>query len=925
MPLSWNEIRLQASNFVKEWEERAPKAKEEADAQDFQTDFLKVFGVTRRQVAHFEHRVDMSSNSSSGRRGYIDLFWKSRIIIEMKSPGKDRKKAYEQAKEYALHLPDKNDQPYGILISDFLTFDYYDLDKDNELETFKLKDLPQKVELFGFLAGYKDVSFEAVSPVDIEAAEHMGALYDALKDNGYTGHELEMYLVRLLFCLFADDSGIFDEKNLFYKYINDRTNIDGSDLAMHLGQIFDTLNKPTENRLKNIDETINKFPYVNGNLFSERLEIAAFNSSMRKTLIKCCSLDWSKIKPEIFGAMFQSVKDKEKRRTLGEHYTSETNILKLIRPLFLDDLWDEYEKILKLSHNLKQQRLLLFHTKLQNLKFLDPACGCGNFLVVTYRELRKLEIEVLTEYLQSQQVIDIELLIRVNVDQFYGIEIEEFPARIAQTAMWLMDHLMNMEASKRFGKYIARIPLTASPSIVIGNALRLDWEEIVPKDELSFILGNPPFVGYSNQSEEQKKEILSIYIDKDGKPFKTSGKIDYVAAWYFKAAQFIEKTNIRSAFVATNSITQGEQVTGVWQPLYNLFSIQIDFAYRSFVWSNEAKGKAAVHCVIVGFSTKTDVPKVIFEDDKMISAKNINFYLVDAINIFLESRSSPLCNVPKMVTGNRPADGGHLIIEDEDKEAFIKGDPLSEKYIRPFTGSVEYINNKKRWCLWLVDVPASELRKMPEVMKRITACKQDRENAPDEGRRKLANTPSLFRETNNFDNYIIIPRVSSERRHYIPIGFLGKNIIVSDSALIIPNATMYHFGILTSAFHMAWTRYVCGRLKSDYRYSKDIVYNNFPWPKPTEKQKIDVENLAQEILNTRNKFPNDSLADLYDPLTMPPELIKAHQKLDKAVEAAYGKSFATDAERVTHLFVLYQEMTEGLFVERKKGERGRKA
>ncbi|MDR2730689.1 MAG: hypothetical protein LBB81_07320, partial [Treponema sp.] len=613
MSLSWNEIRLRASTFVEEWKDKAPKAREEADAQDFQTDFLNIFGVSRRQVANFEHRVQIGGQTDSlggtkgGHRGYIDLFWKGHFMIEMKTPGKDMVKAYRQAKEYAVNLPPA-DLPEGILISDFNNFDYYNLEKDNEVEHFTLQDLPQKVELFGYLAGYKDIKFQAVSAVDIKAAEHMGELHDALKENGYEGHELEMYLVRLLFCLFADDSGIYDEKKLFFKYIKERTNIDGSDLALHLGQIFDTLNKLKEKRYKNIDETLDKFPYINGSLFEERLDTAPFNSVMRNTLLKCCTLDWSQIKPEIFGAMFQSVKDKDKRRALGEHYTSETNILKVIKPLFLDALWEEFEKTRKLKSDIRVQRLLEFHTKLRKLKFLDPACGCGNFLVVSYRELRLLEIEVLSEYLQTQQVFDIELMIRVNVDQFYGIEIVEFPARIAQTALWLMDHLMNRKASEKFGKYIARIPLTASPTIVISNALPLDWETIVPKSELSYILGNPPFVGFKYANKAQKDDMQLVF----GKICKTA-LLDYVCAWYKKAAEYIYGTEIEVAYVSTNSIVQGTQVGQLWGILINRYNVNINFAHKNFKWSNEAKGKAAVYCVIVGFSQVNRKKKLLIE------------------------------------------------------------------------------------------------------------------------------------------------------------------------------------------------------------------------------------------------------------------------------------------------------------------------
>ena len=918
MPLSWNEIRLRANAFVNEWKDKAPKAREEADAQDFQTDFLGIFGVSRRQVATFEHRVNINSQIGSlgeatgGRRGYIDLFWKGRFIIEMKTPGKDMVKAYEQAKEYAVNLP-RADIPEGILISDFNKFDYYNLEKNNEVEHFTLEELPEKVELFSYLAGYKDIVFQAASPVDIEAAEHMGELYDALKDNGYTGHELEMYSVRLLFCLFADGSGIFDEKNLFYKYILDRTNEDGSDLALHLGQIFDILNKPLDKRLKNIDETLNKFPYVNGGLFEEKLETASFDSVMRKTLLKCCTLDWSQIKPEIFGAMFQSVKDKESRRALGEHYTSETNILKVIRPLFLDELWADFEKIRKLTSGLRQQRLLEFHTRLRELKFLDPACGCGNFLVVSYRELRLLEIEVLSEYMQKQQVTDIELLIRVNVDQFYGIEIEEFPARIAQTALWLMDHLMNKKASQKFGQYFVRIPLTASPHIINDNALSLDWEKVVPKDELSYILGNPPFIGASMMTAEQKIEATAIF----GK-IKLSNSIDYVGAWYHLAAKYIKGTHIEVAFVSTNSITQGEQVAPLWGKMLGEYGVLINFAYRTFKWSNEAKGKAAVHCVIIGFSTKAKNKKEIYEDNSQFEAKNISPYLIDAPNIIISSRSSALCNVPQIFLGNKPTDDGNLILTTDEKEELLSKEPHAEKLIRRYIGSEEFINGKERFCIWLNNVPYSDVKKCPLVLQRIEKVKQFRLKSTAKPTVEKAEQPHLFFFISHPDSdYLLIPSTSSENRKYIPIGYMDKDTISSNANMIIPNATLYHFGVLTSTMHMAWTRVVCGRLEMRYRYTGAVVYNNFPWPKPSEKQEAEIEKYAQQVLRARKDYPDSTLAELYGETSLAfyTKLVKAHNALDKAVDEAYGKTFNTEAERVSHLFYLYQKLTEGLLAD----------
>ncbi|MDR2952617.1 MAG: hypothetical protein LBU82_05190 [Treponema sp.] len=687
------------------------------------------------------------------------------------------------------------------------------------------------------------------------------------------------------------------------------------------------LNKPKEKRLKNIDETLNKFPYVDGGLFEERLEIAAFNSAMRKTLLKCCTLDWSQIKPEIFGAMFQSVKDKESRRELGEHYTSEANILKVIRPLFLDALWEEFEKIRKLSYAYRQQRFLEFHTKLRGLKFLDPACGCGNFLVVSYRELRLLEIELLTEYMQTQQVTDIELLIRVNVDQFYGIEIEEFPARIAQTALWLMDHLMNKKASERFGKYIVRIPLTASPSIVNANALTADWEKLVPKNELSYILGNPPFLGSRIMNKQQKKEV-----EKTFNGLKYYGELDYVCCWYGKAAEYIQGTGIECAFVSTNSICQGFQVPILWPELINKHGIKINFAHQTFKWGNEARGKAAVYCVIIGFALADRNEKKIYQyaavtgEPMETPVKQINSYLVEGADIFIMSRASPICGVPEMNFGNMPADGGELLFSKEEKEKFLIEEPEAGKYIKRFISAYEFLNNKERYCLWLADVEPGGLKKLKLAYERVKKVKEIREKS---ARPFLANVPHLFAQITQpaGKDYILIPRVSSETRKYIPIGFFKSNTIASDTCMIIPDGALYHFGILTSGMHMAWVRYVCGRLKSDYRYSKDIVYNNFPWPDPSEKQRAEIEKAAQEVLDARSLFPNDSLADLYDPVAMPPALSKAHQKLDKAVEAAYGRSaggasFDDDRQRVAYLFELYQKLSGDLFTKtKKKGKR----
>jgi len=936
MPLSWNEIKARAAAFVNEWApivigaDKAPAAREEADAQSFQIEFFNIFGVDRKKVAIFEDKVKLYRDRQQGLfdgappgTGYIDLLWKGRILIEMKSPGKDLEHAYEQAKSYALAL-DKKDFPKAILICDFVNFHYYNLLEDGKLYRFQLSELPENIELFGDLAGYKEIDpFKRWDPVNIEAAVKMGELHNRLKEIGYSGHQLELYLVRLMFCLFADDTGIFEPPNIFNKYIIERTSEDGSDLAMHIQKIFEVLNKPKDKRLKTIDEQLNLFPYVNGHLFEEQLECADFDRPMRDTLINSCTLDWSKISPAIFGAMFQSVMNDDERHDIGAHYTSEENILKLIHPLFLDGLRDEFDKIKKLSQALRRERLVKFHDKLASLTFFDPACGCGNFLVISYRELRLLELEVLELLLGKDRVFDIHGEIKVNVNQFYGIEIEEFPAQIAQVALWLVDHQMNLLVRERFGTYFVRIPLTAAASIHNTNALTTDWETVIPKSELSYILGNPPFLGSKVMSDSQRKEVTAIFSG-----VKNGAILDYVTCWYKKAAQYIQGTEIEVAFVSTNSICQGEQVPILWPELMNKHGIKINFAHQTFKWSNEARGKAAVYCVIIGFSLADREEKKIYQyatvtgEPAETSAKQINAYLVDFDMIFIISRSKPLCNVPPMNFGNMPLDGGHLLLSDSEKEDFIKKEPKAETYIKPLISAREFLNGMRRWCIWLVDADPADLRKMPEVLKRVEAVKNFRLASIAPSTRNHAATPSLFRDRNHPDYFIVVPRVSSETRKYIPMGFFDHNSIASDTCMIIPNGTAYHFGILTSTMHMAWMRYVCGRLKSDYRYSKDIVYNNFPWPNPTEKQKETIEKAAQEILETRAKFPNASLADLYDPVAMPPALTKAHQKLDKAVEAAYSRSFVDDGQRVAFLFELYQKISGELFVERKRGKRG---
>jgi hypothetical protein len=905
MALSWNEIKERAVQFSNEW---ADTSNEEAEAKSFIEAFFNVFGITRKRVGTFEHRVKKLNDAD----GYIDLLWKGTILIEMKSKGKNLDKAFIQAKDY-IHGLKEHELPKYILVSDFEHFRLFDTEENKTLE-FKLNDLVNHVQNFGFIAGYQKRIYKEQDSVNIKAAELMGKLHDRLEEIGYNGHPLEVYLVRILFCLFAEDTTIF-EKQQFQNYIEDRTNEDGSDLASKIQELFQVLNTPHENRFKNLDEQLNAFPYVNGKLFEEILPSASFDSAMRKSLLECCYIDWSKISPAIFGSMFQSVMNPQERRNLGAHYTSEKNILKLIKPLFLDDLYLEFEGIKKNKPKLQE-----FHKKISQLKFLDPACGCGNFLVITYRELRLLEIEILRALNTSGQgFLDVREIIWLDVDMMHGIEYEEFPARIAEVAMWLMDHQMNMQISNEFGQYFVRLPLKKAARIAHADALETDWENIIPKNELSYILGNPPFIGSRIMNEVQKESLIKVFDNA-----KNTGDLDYVTAWYIKAAKFIQNTKIKTAFVSTNSIVQGLQTGLLWGQMLGKYGIKIHFAHRTFKWNNEAKGNAAVYCVIIGFANFDTTNKSIFEYEDIkgeaheIKAKNINPYLVDAKDILVERRQKAISNIPEMCFGNMPADGGELLFKTDEKNDFLAKEPLAEKYFRKFIGSQEFINNIERWCLWLQDINPTELKSLKLVLERVQNVKVIREKS---SRPQLSAIPHLFAQITQPPgvDYIVVPSVSSERRKYIPIGFEKSNVIASNLNLIIPNGNFFHFGILMSAMHMSWVKSVCGRLKSDYRYSKDIVYNNYPFPENTNEKQINaVESAVKKVLNTRADFPNSSLADLYDPLTMPPALVKAHNELDKAVDLAYRpQPFLSEAKRMEFLFELYEKYTADLFTKEK--------
>lgn len=920
MNLSLNEMKTRATAFAKDWEEN--EGREEADAKEFLIDFLNIFGISRKRVATFEHRVKKLSEAD----GYIDLLWKGRLLVEMKSKGKDLSKAYTQAKEYCHGLKE-HELPELIMVSDFYHFKVYDAE-GNET-AFTLPQLLQYLPVFYPLAGIQKRTFADQDPVNIKAAELMGQLHDELKAIGYEGHPLELYLVRLLFLLFADDTSIF-ERGIFLEYIDRKTHEDGSDLAMHLHALFGVLNTPPDKRLKTLDEQLMQFPYVNGKLFEENLPVAAFSSSMRRLLLQCCTLDWGKISPAIFGSLFQSVMDPTERRNLGAHYTSEKNILKVIQPLFLDELKAEHGHIRHDKNKLKK-----LHQRISQLRFLDPACGCGNFLIIAYRELRLLEMDIVKDLLQGQIVTDIGSYFLLDVDQFYGIEYEEFPAQIAQVAMWLMDHQMNLQASQTFGEYYVRLPLRKSATIVHGNALRIDWQSIIktmPWDKevprFDYIMGNPPFIGKHLQNDLQKRDIQHVFNES-----KNAGSLDYVAGWFAKAAMYLhacEKNKSVAAFVSTNSISQGEQAGILWFHLIKNYQIRINFAHRTFKWTNEAKGVAAVHVVIIGFANFDKSVKTLFDYDsisgepKAFIVKNINPFLVEGSNQIITSRNKPICNVPEMAWGNKPVDGGHLIISDNELEMFLNSEPSAMPFIKPLISAHEFLNGKKRWCIWLVGVDPSVIRKMPHVLHRIEQVRAMRLASVDSGARQLASRPSQFRDIKTYDGYILVPAHSSESRNYIPMGFFGKDDIPHNSCQLIPNAGLYEFGLLTSQMHMSWVRTTCGRIKSDYRYSKDIVYNNFPWPlSPTEKQKQAVEDAAQQVLDSRSQFPDASLADLYDPNTMPPVLVKAHQALDKAVDLCYRpQPFTSETKRIEYLFELYDQYTAGLFAGggKKKGK-----
>ncbi len=918
--------RLAAKSFVQSW---TGKGYEKGESQPFWLQLLgEVLGVEHpAQFISFENQIMLDHTS------FIDgTIESTHVLIEQKSLGKNLNQPikqsdgsvltpFQQAKRYAAELP-YSKRPRWIVTCNFAEFYIYDMEKPfGEPEVVYLKDLEKDYYRLQFLVDSGSEHIKKELQVSIAAGEIVGRLYDALlaqyKDaaSEHSLKSLNMLCVRLVFCFYAEDAGIFGRRNMFHDYLEQDS---AKDMRRALIELFKVLDTKAEERDPYLEEDLAAFPYVNGGLFeNENIEIPQFTEEIRQLILTNASedFDWSAISPTIFGAVFESTLNPETRRSGGMHYTSIENIHKVIDPLFLDALQDEFAQIKELKQTATvEKRLRAFQSKLAELVFLDPACGSGNFLTETYISLRRLENRVLKELLGAQIVLGaLENPIQVSISQFYGIEINDFAVTVAKTALWIAESQMMKETEDIVNMNLDFLPLKTNAYITEANALRIDWESVVPQARLNYIMGNPPFVGYSLQSKEQKADMLAIYVDEKGKPYKTAGKIDYVAGWYYKAAQLMHNTAIRTAFVSTNSITQGEQVASVWKPLYERFGVHIDFAHRTFRWDSEASLKAHVHCVIVGFSEAANAAaRIIYDEGSVQKVENISPYLVDAETIFIEGRKLPVSQVPNMIGGNRPVDGGHLLFKQDEMEAFIKAEPNATKFFKKFSMGADYIRGKFRYCLWLVGITPQELNSLPKVKERVKKVRESRLQSTFKQTRDLADTPTLFREQLNPRTYLAVPKVSSENRKYVPIGYLDESVIPGDKLFIIPNASLYDFGVLTSNVHMAWMRAVAGRLEMRYSYSNTIVYNNFPWPTPAPAQKERIEKTAQAILDARALYPESSLADLYDELTMPVELRKAHRANDKAVMEAYGfwGKLNSEAACVAELMKLYKALSE---------------
>ena len=916
-----------ALSFQASWTNRGY---EKGESQQFWLDLLSnVFGIQDiGNFITFEGQVKLSHTSFID--GYIPS---TKVLIEQKGSHIDLSKPipqsdgslltpFQQAKRYAAELP-YSQRPRWIVVCNFRSWYVYDMEQPNgEPQVILLENFHKEYHRLTFLVQTGNTHLNRELEVSKEAGEIIGVIYDRLlaqyldPTSPETLHSLNMLCVRLVFCLYAEDAGIFGRKQQFGDYIKDTP---APQLRRALLNLFEVLDTPLDERDPYLEPELAAFPYVNGGLFTlQDKSIPQFTDELRDLLLGKASddFDWSEISPTIFGAIFESTLNPETRRSGGMHYTSIENIHKVIDPLFLNDLRAELDTILAISQEKKRNQALRdYQQRLASLRFLDPACGSGNFLTETYLSLRRLENTCLKSLLNDQTTMDFfDDRVKVSIHQFYGIEINDFAATVAKTALWIAESQMLAETCRILKRDLDFLPLKSYSNIVEGNALTLDWNTVCPASQLSYIIGNPPFVGYSLQSKEQKEELLSVFVDEKGKPYKTAGKIDYVAGWYYKAAQMMQGTTIQAALVSTNSITQGEQVASIWKPLKDLFNLQINFAYQTFRWDSEASLKAHVHCVIVGFSCyNTNKPKTIYTSgEQTIAAENINGYLVNADDVWIESQRKPLCNIPELQNGGKPVEGGFLILTNDEYDELLSQEPQAKEFFRPYMMGKDFIERKPRYCLWLVGVNPTLLRKCPRVLKRVNAVRDYRLNSPKEATRRLAETPTLFAEVREcLSDYVAIPKVSSESRRYIPMEYLEKSIIPGDKLFMLQNATLYHFGVLTSNVHMAWMRAVCGRLEMRYSYSNTIVYNNFPWPTITPEQEAEISRTAQAILDARNLYPDCSLADLYDEVTMPVELRRAHQANDRAVMRAYGLPVTTsESDTVAHLFKLYEELTK---------------
>ena len=910
--------RQAAKDFAEYWQD---KGYEKGESQKFWLSLLRdVYGVSHpERYISFEDQVHLDHTS------FIDgMIPSTHVMIEQKGRNKNLKAAikqsdgsllnpFQQAKRYITELP-VSMHPKYVITCNFQEFLIYDMDNpQGEPEQLLLKNLPKEYYRLNFLVNEKSKMLKQEEEISVKAGDLVGKMYDALRkqyldpDSDHAQKSLNILCVRLVFCLYAEDAGVFGSHSQFHDYLETYRTRNLRDALIKLFRILDQ--KPEDRDPYEAPELL-AFPYVNGGLFAdENIEIPRMDEEIAELLIKECSeqFDWSEISPTIFGAVFESTLNPDTRRKGGMHYTSIENIHKVIDPLFLDDLKKELEEIKSIQvENTRKKRLVAYQEKLASLKFLDPACGSGNFLTETYLSLRKLENEAVSCYYEGQMVLgDFVDPIKVSISQFYGIEINDFAVTVAKTALWIAESQMIQETQKIVHMDIDFLPLTTNAFIHEGNALRMDWNNVLPHGACSALIGNPPFLGARVMGKGQKDDVNYVFSG-----WKNAGNLDYVSCWYKLAADYMKNTSITAAFVSTNSICQGDSVAILWRPLFEL-GLHINFAYKTFIWNSEGNNKAHVHCIIVGFSYKNREPKILFDNGHHIEVNNINAYLINAANVFVESRNLPLCNVPSIGIGNKPIDGGNYLFTEEEMEDFVKKEPKAKEWFKPWYGAKEFINRKPRFCLWLGNCPPNVLKHLPQCLKRVENVRKLRLESKSPGTRKLAENPTRFHVENMpKGHYVVIPEVSSQNRRYIPMGYLDDSSLCSNKLRLMPNASLFHFGILESNVHMAWMRVVCGRLKSDYDYSIKIVYNNFPWPTPTPAQKARIEKTAQAILDARAKYPDSSLADLYDELTMPPELRKAHQENDKAVMEAYGWNWRgmTESDCVAELMKLYQKL-----------------